>query len=312
MDRTFGGIARRYGVHVVTSANLPYARTEDSPLFRDPGAPADALAYVATGPEVFNAALWYAPDGRLAGRVDKVFLTDIEEQSLDMTYAPLARMPALDMPFGRVGVAISRDAFYPPFTQRMEDLGATLVVQPEAWSGWALPTSDGSWLPEVILASGWNHTQKYRGLTANATPMLNGNLFDLVFDGQVWLTRKATPAETPQGFVGTRPVRGWTALGPWVVDDPVQEAPGLTLEERQDRLRAVGTSLLPGGGREGQYRRTLVAADLSLPGEDRPGPLHTVVPGAGLASAELAPTVRGLALRLLAVSPAWYRPRGRI
>ncbi|MCI0669759.1 MAG: hypothetical protein L0Y64_04815, partial [Myxococcaceae bacterium] len=28
MDRTFGGIARRYGVHVVTSANLPYARTE--------------------------------------------------------------------------------------------------------------------------------------------------------------------------------------------------------------------------------------------------------------------------------------------
>lgn len=295
MDRTFGSIARRYGVHVITSANLPYVRREDAPLFRDPQAPAAELAYVATGPEVFNAALWYAPDGSLAGRVDKVFLTDIERDALDLTSGSLASLGVLELPFARVGAAISRDAFYPPFTQRLEDLGVALVVQPEAWSGWTLadPAAGGGWLPDVILASGWNHTQKYRGLESNATPMLNGNLFDLVFDGQVWLTRKATPQEEPRGFVGSRPLRGWHAIGPWSAEDPGVQRPGLSLEERQRQLREVGRALQPGGARAGQYQRTLVGADLTFHGEREAGPVHPVVSGDGLASWEVAPSTTG-------------------
>jgi predicted amidohydrolase len=294
MDRTFGGIARRYGVHVITSANVPYVRREASPLLRDPAAPAGELAYVATGSEVFNSALWYGPDGKLAGRVDKVFLTDPEVKDLDLSPGRLDAPLVLEMPFGRVGVAISRDAFYPPFVQRLEDEGAELVVQPEAWTdGWMLEDAQGGWLPDVILSSGWSLTQKYRGITASAAPMLHGNLFDMRFDGQVWLTRKATPAEVPQGFVGSQPLRGWRAIGPWAMEDPVVREPGLSLEERRARLLEEGRALLPGGKKEGAYRRALVAADLFFHGDSRAAPAIPVTPGTGLSSSEVALAERG-------------------
>ena len=294
MDRTFGGIAKRYGVHVITSANVPYVRREHAPLLRDPAAPAGDLAYVATGPEVFNAALWYGPDGKLAGRVDKVFLTDPEVKDLDLSMGRLDAPLVFEMPFGRVGAAISRDAFYPPFVQRMEDLGAELVVQPEAWTeGWMLEDARGGWLPDVILASGWSHTQKYRGIIANATPMLHGNLFDMLFDGQVWLTRKGTPDEVPRGFVGSLPLRGWRDIGPWTMEDPVVRELGLSLEERRTRLLEEGRALLPGGRKAGEYRRALVGADLFFHGDARAAPAIPVTPGAGLASSEVAPAERG-------------------
>ncbi|HZH75794.1 MAG TPA: hypothetical protein VEY88_07165 [Archangium sp.] len=294
MDRTFGGIAKRYGVHVVTSANVPYVRREHAPLLRDPAAPAGDLAYVATGPEVFNAALWYGPDGKLAGRVDKVFLTDPEVRDLDLSSGRLDAPLVFEMPFGRVGAAISRDAFYAPFVQRMEDLGAELVAQPEAWTdGWMREDAQGGWLPDVILSSGWSHTQKYRGITTNATPMLHGNLFDLLFDGQVWLTRKGTPDEVPRSFVGSLPVRGWREIGPWAMEDPGVSEPGLSLEERRARLLEEGRALLPGGRKAGEYRRALVGADLFFHGDTRAAPALPVTPGTGLASSEVAPAERG-------------------
>jgi len=199
-----------------------------------------------------------------------------------------------ELPFGRVGAAISRDAFYAPFVQRMEDLGAELVAQPEAWTdGWMREDAQGGWLPDVILSSGWSHTQKYRGLTANATPMLHGNLFDLLFDGQVWLTRKGTPDEVPRGFVGSLPLRGWRELGPWAMEDPGVSEPGLSLEERRARLLEEGRALLPGGRKAGEYRRALVGADLFFHGDTRAAPALPVTPGTGLASSEVAPAERG-------------------
>jgi predicted amidohydrolase len=299
MDTTFGGIARRYGVYVITSANLPYVETRSDDasvaLFRDPDAPDDAPAYVATRGECFNSALLYGPTGELLQRIDKVYLTETEEDSLDLTYAPLEGLGVFELPFGRVGAAISRDAFYAPFLQRMEDLGAELVVQPEAWSGWMVEDSQGGWLPDVILASGWTHTQKYRGFRHNATPMLVGNLFDLTFDGQTWITRKSTPAETPRAFVGSRPLGGWVDVGPWTYPDPVEQEPGLSLEERRARLLARGNALAAGSGHdtEGRYVGNVIAADLELSGEGS-GPVVEVTPtGQGLASREVAPSPSG-------------------
>lgn len=299
MDRTFGGIAKRYGIWVVTSANVPYVEKrgdEDSvDLFRDPDAPDGSPAYVATRPDCFNAALLYGPDGELAGRIDKVFLTETEEDSLDLTPASLEGVGVFSLPFGKVGAAISRDAFYAPFLQRLEDVGAELVTQPEAWSGWTVEDSQGGWLPDVILASGWTHTQKYRGFRHNAAPMLVGNLFDLVFDGQTWLTQKATPDQEPRAFVGSRPLRGWLELGPWTFPDPVEAEPGLDLAARQSRLRALGDALAPGSGdeREGRYARSVIGADLTLRGEGA-GPVVPVTPsGQGLASRAVAPVDRG-------------------
>jgi predicted amidohydrolase len=287
MDRTFGGIAKRYGIYVITSANLPYVerRTDSDSIeqFRDPDAPEGEPAYVATSGECFNSVLLYGPDGELMGRVDKVYLTDPEQESLELSSAPLERLGVFDLPFARVGAAISRDAFYAPFLQRMEDLGVDFVVQPEAFGGWTVEEEPGDWLPDVILASGWSHTQKYRGFQHNATPMLLGNLFELTFDGQTWITRKATPDQPERAFVGSQPLRGWQDIGPWTFPDAGQE-----------QLREQGERLKPGSGHstEGKYARSVIAADLDFHAEG-PGPVIPVPPGAGLASRPVAPASRG-------------------
>ncbi|MBN1207493.1 MAG: hypothetical protein JXB05_21650 [Myxococcaceae bacterium] len=298
MDRTFGGIAKRYGVHVITSANLPYVerRTDSDSIdqFRDPDAPEEEPAYVATRGECFNTALLYGPSGELMGRIDKAYLTDTEEDSLELSNAPLEALGVFELPFARIGAAISRDAFYAPFLQRMEDLGVDFVVQPEAFSGWTVEQQAGDWLPDVILASGWTHTQKYRGFRHNAAPMLLGNLFELTFDGQTWITGKATPDQPERAFVGSRPLRGWVELGPWTFPDPAEANPAMSLEERQQRLREQGRQLGPGSGHstEGDYARSVIAADLDFPGED-PGPIIPVAPGPGIASRPVGPAPRG-------------------
>lgn len=298
MDRTFGGIASRYGIYVITSANLPYVerRTDEASvdLFRDPDAPEGEPAYVATRGDCFNSALLYGPSGELMSRIDKVFLTDTEEDSLDLSNGSLETLGVFELPFARIGAAISRDAFYAPFLQRLEDLGVDFVVQPEAWSGWTLEQEAGDWLPDVILASGWSHTQKYRGFRHNATPMLTGNLFELTFDGQTWITQKATPEQPERAFVGSRPLRGWLDIGPWTFPDPRETAPTSSLQERQKRLRELGLRLEAGSGHEleGKYARSLIAADLRFPGR-KPGPVSPVTPGAGVASRPVSPDTQG-------------------
>jgi predicted amidohydrolase len=300
IDGTFAGLAREYGVWVVTSMNLPDAEwTDDRDLVRqfgDPDLPRSAGAFVARSPEVFNMALLYDPEGDLVGRVDKVYLTDPEEQLLDLSNGPLDALEAWDTPFGRVGAAISRDAFYAPFMQRMEDLGVSLVVQPEAFSGWGVPVEEGDWSPDVIHTSGWVHTQKYRGIRHNVMPVLAGNLFDMVFDGQVWITRKATPDQPLQHLVGSEAQPGWLEIGPWVMDDPVARDRDLSLEERRRILAERGVAMLPGAGRphENAYVDSLVAADLFLHGEsETPGPMDVRLTADGFPSRPIAPRLPG-------------------
>jgi predicted amidohydrolase len=300
VERTFGGIAKRYGVWVVTSANLPVSeRVEQGPdvaRFRDPDAPvSDRGAYVAKGPEVFNAALLYGPDGTLQQRIDKVFLVDSEEQLLDMTNGRLDRLGVFELPFGRFGAGISRDAFYAPFLQRLEDLDVEVMVQPEAFSGWTIEQHPGDWLPDVILASGWSATQKYRGLRASVAPMLTGNLFDITFDGQVWVTEPARPSQPLRGFVGSGVTRGFTVLGPWAMADPLDANPGSSLEERRAALRAYGRALAPGSHRpeEGRYASSAVGADLALEGLTVKPASRPVTPVAGRSSTAIASTPTG-------------------
>lgn len=276
VERTFGGIARDFGVWVMTSADVaPASETSDAELVAKLGDPDLAglqTAYVAEGPTPMNSAILFDPTGARVGRVDKVFLTDPEEQALDLVNGSFAALDVIESPFARIGVATSRDAFYPPFMQRLEDLGANLIVQPEAFSGWTVEQLPGDWLPDVFLSSAWLHQQKYSTFAHNLTPQYTGNFFELVFDGQVHITENATSDGAPNAYVGQDPFPGWTALGPWVMADPVTSQPNLGLEERRAALRALGNDLLPGSGAldENAYIDSMVAADLSLAPAARP------------------------------------------
>ncbi len=145
--------------------------------------------------------------------------------------------------------------------QRLSDLGANLIVQPEAFSGWAVEELPGDWLPDVFLASGWLHQQKYGGFRHSLAPQYTGNFLDLVFDGQVHITERARPDHVSPSYVGQEPMPGWLAVGPWVVEDP-----GGSIDARRTVLKGVGTELLPGSGSELEngYVDSLAAADLEL------------------------------------------------
>ncbi|MBS1152821.1 MAG: hypothetical protein H6Q89_4519, partial [Myxococcaceae bacterium] len=289
MDQTFGTIAKDANAWVVTSANLPHSQVDssaDAAVFRDPDAAGPA--YVATGPEVFNAALVYAPTGERVGRVDKVYLTDPEEKTLELSSGPLEGLAAVQLPFAKVGLAISRDAFYAPFSQRLDDLGVDFLVQPEAFSGWVGEEHPGDWLPDVMLSSGWSQTQKYTSVRHAAAPMLTGNLFEITFDGQAFITSKATPGQPRRAFIASASEPGFEAIGPWAYDEP---DPTLPLAARQGAVRQLGVDLLPGSHDpdEGWTADAVIGADLHFDGAAPP----PSKPVGSTASTAVAPSERG-------------------
>lgn len=270
-SQTFGGIAKDHGVWVMANADVaPAKSTTDAALVEklgDPEAADPSVAFVASEPNAYNSAYLFDPSGEVAGRVDKAFLVDAEEIDLELVNGSFSQMPVLETPFARIGVATSRDAFYPPFMQRLEDLDADLVVQPEAFSGWTVEQLPGDWLPDVFLSSGWLHTQKYATFRHSLNPVYTGNFFDLEFDGQAHITERARPGQALGAYVGQEPLPGFTRVGPWVEPDPGALAPELSLDERRAKLRETGEALLPGSGAptENGYVDSLVAADLELP-----------------------------------------------
>lgn len=286
MDRTFGGLAKEANAWVVASAHLPYSEARDDDLFRDPDA--TGPAYVATSPEVFNSALVYAPTGDRVGRVDKVFLSGHEEQTLALSAAPLEAVGTVDLPFVKLGIASSGDAFAPPFVQRLDDLGAELVVQPQASAGWVTEEVAGDWLPDRMLGSGWSATQKYTSVRHAAAPMLTGNVFELAFDGQAFITRKAEPGQALRAFVASAPVPGFEAIGPWAFPEP---DPGASLAARRTAARERGADLLPGSkdGDEGNTNDSVIGADLHFDGEATP----KAKTAAATLSLAVAPAARG-------------------
>jgi predicted amidohydrolase len=247
------------------------------------GRPGASAVYLPDGPEVYNAALVFAPDGTLIGRVDKVHLTKSEIETLDLVPGRLDDVRVVPTAAGRLGVAISLDAFTPDYLRHLDAQQAEIVIQPDANDmPWAGPGAGYEWQPaewlNAVLGSIQPH---YPHLRYNVCAMQTGNFFDVVFDGQSSITaRSGTPPVTANDpdrgrlFVGVdnfvHTASGaqldgtFLAVAPWVTDDPGIADPDLSLAERRGRLRAVGKDLLPGGHRAGQYRESVIWADLPV------------------------------------------------
>ncbi|HKS70010.1 MAG TPA: nitrilase-related carbon-nitrogen hydrolase, partial [Ktedonobacterales bacterium] len=105
---TLSDQARRHGVHLVATTVAPQVyRSTDPRAIRRWGAPSAGAVYLPEGPEVYNAALIFGPDGTLLGRVNKVNLTSTERNVLDLTPGRLEDVRVISTAAGRLGVAIS-------------------------------------------------------------------------------------------------------------------------------------------------------------------------------------------------------------
>lgn len=281
---TLARLAAQHHAHIIATTPVPRLHRSTDPReiarWGQPGAPA---VYLPDGPEVYNAALAFGPDGMLIGRVEKVFLTKSESETLDLTPGRLEDVRALPTAAGRLGIATSLDAFTPEYLRHLDALEAEIVVQPDANDApWAGPGAGHEWQPAEWLNSVLGSIQpQYPHLRHNICAMQTGNFFDIVFDGQSSITSRgdtssaiAHTSDFGRHFVGvddfTHTVSGtrfdgvFLAVAPWIVADPGVAEPDLSLAERRERLRAVGDELLPGGRRAGQYHESVIWTDLHV------------------------------------------------
>ncbi|MGO8950051.1 MAG: nitrilase-related carbon-nitrogen hydrolase [Ktedonobacterales bacterium] len=281
MVETLSRLAGQHHLFVVATTLAPRLRlSTDHADIRQWGRPGSRTVYVPESPEVYNAALVFGPDSALLGRVDKVSLTSSETRRLHLSAGKLEAVKAIETEAGRLGVAISLDAFSPEYLQHLDSQGAEIVVQNDANDMvWVGPGSHNDWQPDEWLNSVLGSVQPvYRNLLYNVCAMQTGNFFDLIFDGQSSITTRADtppdPEDRAHNFVGVdefrhsvtnEPLLGTLlAVAPWVAEDPILKEPALSLSQRRRRLAAVGLQLRPKGTRANQYRESVISADLEL------------------------------------------------
>ena len=276
---TLSRLAAQHGIYLCASTIAPHVRA--STLLLDLhrlGRKRAGKVYLPDGPGVYNTAFLWGPDGGLIGSTDKVFLTESERTILDLTPGDLAAVCAFDTEVGKVGIAISLDAFTPEYLRVLDEQEARIVIQNDANDTlWASPCKTWEWQPQEWLNAVLGSLQdEYPSLYVNICPMQVGNFFDIPFDGQSTISIKSDTEPDPScNFVGNdgfrhtvsgKPMKGkFLAMSPWVVDDPGRANPTLSLADRRAALEQVAKQLRPGGPRANQYRESVIWADVEIP-----------------------------------------------
>ncbi|WP_205697370.1 hypothetical protein [Conexibacter sp. SYSU D00693] len=222
-------------------------------------------AYEATSAKPSTQALVFDPDGKLVAKQVKTYLTPVElPGQLDLVPGDVSRgLSAVRTPVGVLGIVTSKDAWMPDVTQKLDQAGVEVLVQPEFFVGDTV-RREGQWAPDTLLSSGYAALLRHPSITAYALPELVGNLFDFSADAQhaVAVEPRSATARPRQALVGQPPAPGMAAVSPWVVPDPAW--PDEPMAERRARLGVAGEALLPGGPRAGAMVEDVVAVDVRV------------------------------------------------
>ena len=276
---TLSNFAARHQIYLSASTITPhvYSSTNKAKIAKF-GNKRAKLVYLPTDSGVYNTGFLWGPDGALLGTTDKVFLTESECTTLDMSPGRLDDVHPYDTAIGKIGIAISLDAFTPEYLQKLDQQGTRILLQNDANDGiWAGPSQLCEWQPQEWLNSVLGSLQtEYVHLMFNICPMQVGNFFDITFDGQSTITMKSDEPLDPnvnfvgnEGFYHTQTGQPFTgrilALAPWAAQDPAKKNAKLSLQDRRAELARVSKQLLPGGSRANQYPESVIWADVDVP-----------------------------------------------
>lgn len=276
---TMSRLAATHSIYLSASTITPhtYCSTDATDIRRFGRRYTDKV-FLPVDSGVYNTGFLWGPDGTLLGTTDKVFLTESEKATLDLTSGNLEDVRVFETAIGNIGIAISLDAFTPEYLRHLDNHAASIVIQNDANDQpWASPSKTADWQPQEWLNSVLGCLQDdYPHLYFNICPMQVGNFFDLTFDGQSTITMKSEREPEPwcnfvgnDGFVHT--VTGATlkgdilAMAPWFVEDPIRETPDMSVAERRATLTQAGKQLLPGGAQANQYPEAAIWADVAVP-----------------------------------------------
>ena len=79
------------------------------------------------GPMVYNVAMLIGPDGKIAGKYRKVCMTGSEIES---GVTPGHEYPVFDTRFGKVGMMVCYDGFFPEVARELSNRGAEVIAWP--------------------------------------------------------------------------------------------------------------------------------------------------------------------------------------
>src|SRR2546423_11966723 len=275
---TLSRLAARHSVYLSASTITPHVQCSTSTVdISHFGRRHSGKVFLPDGPGVYNTGFLWGPDGSLVGTTDKVCLTDNEKETLDLTPGNLDSVQAFETEIGKIGIAISLDAFTPEYLQKLDSQGACIVIQNDANDQpWATSSKTCDWQPQEWLNAVLGSLQDdYPHLYYNICSMQVGNFFDVTFDGQSTITQKSDREPDPycnfvgnEGFVHTvtgKAMKGdILAVSPWVVEDPIRTTAEMPLAERRKALEQVARQLLPGGARANQYQESVIWADVDV------------------------------------------------
>ncbi len=264
---TFGYIAKRYGVYVVATVNVSgdVKKTDSPDIVKLFGRESYGYVFTAALEKVYNMAVVFDPHGKIIAVRPKIYLVPDEYETLQMTPGEISKIQPVSLPFATVGIVISKDAWMPDVLERLDIEGVNLLLQPEAFQGWGYDPY-GGWYPTVVKLSSWNDVQKFPSILYSGVPMLNGNFFDIVFDGQTHIVKKSSHSDTLNSFVGQEKDYGFYYVSPWAFPDPGVTDPELSLDERRAILNKYAEELAPGSGSsyENRYKEGILIADLTF------------------------------------------------
>lgn len=165
-QQVFSALSRRFGVHIV-AGSVPLPGPEVS---------TDGRLTASGRGEMKNVSALFYPSGQMDERLSvKAFPTREEELDLFTAAQEVTDLPAYDLPFGRLAIAICADSWYPQTYEHFQSEGVDFVAVPAylpgedagelVWQGYNFAADISS--PEDIderdigWLSEWQAWQKY-------------------------------------------------------------------------------------------------------------------------------------------------------
>jgi len=152
-------------------------------------------------PRPTNLALAFAPGGTVVARASKVFLTAGVESRVGLARGRVEDLPVVPTPVGRLALAVCLDGWYHHVLERVDGLGAQVLVQPSANAAdWSRP-----WPPDPRRQEGeaWLTLGLRAGLAGRAhlrygiNAMLVGDLPPLSLRGRSTVVARLAAAGLP-------------------------------------------------------------------------------------------------------------------
>ncbi|AWV88231.1 hypothetical protein [Bradymonas sediminis] len=325
---TFGQLAAHYQLYISVTVTLPaFKRVEDPervPRLADPDIVEPLYAYEAESAEIYTRQLIFSPDGELLDETLKSYVNPMGRQQLGLSDARVGSLHTFESPWGASAVAISDAALMPDIQDRLDDLGARVLLQPNAqrgsWAGAPSTTNDADdalapiWQPDRFMLGAYNLVQRSPRMTRGYVPQITGDFFELYFDGQVQMVGDAHHSPQGAAFIGQdSAAAGNFFVGPWVVEDPAVAHPEWSTEERRAALRATGERLAPGAsdpldisGVEGVWANDLPAPPDTAPAVETHPAIVAVADRIYVAASQGRIGERGLRMQVLhSNSDAW-------